>query len=159
MAAQRVGSDDRFRINTPAVSHETVEGETLIIDLENGNYFSLLGVGADIWLLTGGGATVGTVVEAIQRGYTGNRGEIELAVAEFLAGLLKERLIVQLQGDQLKESVEVDVRLATGSDGKGRVFEPPVVNKYTDMQDLLLMDPVHEVDPKGWPTPKAPARE
>jgi hypothetical protein len=27
----------------------------------------------------------------------------------------------------------------------------PVLNKYTDMQDLLLLDPIHEVDERGWP--------
>lgn len=26
------------------------------------------------------------------------------------------------------------------------------LNKYADMQDLLMLDPIHEVDEKGWPT-------
>ena len=30
-------------------------------------------------------------------------------------------------------------------------FEAPVLEKYTDMQTLLLVDPVHEVDDRGWP--------
>jgi hypothetical protein len=30
-------------------------------------------------------------------------------------------------------------------------FEPPVLEKFTDMQDLILLDPVHEVDERGWP--------
>ena len=30
-----------------------------------------------------------------------------------------------------------------------------ILEKYTDMQDLLLLDPIHEVDDgSGWPTPK-----
>ncbi len=36
------------------------------------------------------------------------------------------------------------------------------MNKYTDMQDLLLLDPIHEVDEtKGWPTrdPKSQAEQ
>jgi hypothetical protein len=28
------------------------------------------------------------------------------------------------------------------------------LNKYTDMQDLLLLDPIHEVDAAGWPSTK-----
>ena len=32
-----------------------------------------------------------------------------------------------------------------------RVFEAPRLEKYTDMQDLVLLDPVHEVDEQGWP--------
>lgn len=26
------------------------------------------------------------------------------------------------------------------------------LTKYTDMQELLLLDPVHEVDDEGWPS-------
>jgi hypothetical protein len=36
-------------------------------------------------------------------------------------------------------------------------FESPTLAKFTDMEDLLLLDPVHEVSPdQGWPHP-APA--
>ena len=35
-----------------------------------------------------------------------------------------------------------------------RPYEPPQLEKYTDMQDLVLLDPVHEVDATGWPHPK-----
>ena len=32
-----------------------------------------------------------------------------------------------------------------------RPFEMPTLEKYTDMQDLVLIDPVHQVDEAGWP--------
>jgi hypothetical protein len=36
-------------------------------------------------------------------------------------------------------------------------FTQPVLEVYTDMQDLLLLDPIHEVDEEaGWPSPKPP---
>jgi len=39
----------------------------------------------------------------------------------------------------------------------GTVFAPPVLEVYTDMQDLLLLDPIHDVDETvGWPSPKPP---
>jgi hypothetical protein len=31
-------------------------------------------------------------------------------------------------------------------------FIAPVLAVYTDMQDLLLLDPIHDVDEIGWPT-------
>jgi hypothetical protein len=31
-------------------------------------------------------------------------------------------------------------------------FVEPALNKYTDMQELLLLDPVHEVSEAGWPS-------
>ncbi len=30
-------------------------------------------------------------------------------------------------------------------------FAPPRLQRYTDMQDLLLLDPIHDVDEVGWP--------
>ena len=37
-------------------------------------------------------------------------------------------------------------------------FVPPTLEKYTDMQDLVLLDPVHEVDERGWPHAQAAAQ-
>jgi hypothetical protein len=36
-------------------------------------------------------------------------------------------------------------------------FVAPVLHKHTDMQDLLLLDPIHEVDETGWPSVKKDA--
>ena len=33
-------------------------------------------------------------------------------------------------------------------------FEAPILNKYNDMQELLLLDPIHDVDEAGWPNTK-----
>jgi hypothetical protein len=33
-------------------------------------------------------------------------------------------------------------------------FEMPKLSKYTDMEDLLALDPIHEVDEMGWPNAK-----
>jgi len=39
-----------------------------------------------------------------------------------------------------------------GTDGQSvNAFEKPKLQKFTDMQDLLLLDPIHEVDEAGWP--------
>ena len=33
-------------------------------------------------------------------------------------------------------------------------FVAPALTRYTDVKDLLVLDPVHDVDEMGWPTPK-----
>jgi hypothetical protein len=30
-------------------------------------------------------------------------------------------------------------------------YRPPELEKFTDMESLLLLDPIHDVDQKGWP--------
>ena len=33
-------------------------------------------------------------------------------------------------------------------------FDAPILKRYTDQQELLLLDPIHEVDDIGWPREK-----
>jgi hypothetical protein len=148
-----------LRINTEKVSYETIDGETLIINLENGNYYSLLGTGAEVWSIVERGAAIGDIVEAIDRRYSGNRTDVEAAVTRFAAELQREGLIAHDDGPGLEGTPVPDLRTPTNGDEERRPFEAPVLSKYTDMQDLLLLDPIHEVDETGWPSPKAPRED
>ena len=38
-----------LRINSPNIVHETIDGETIILNMDNGNYYSLIETGVDIW--------------------------------------------------------------------------------------------------------------
>lgn len=148
-----MGLNGHFRINAPKVSHETIDGETLIINLDTGHYYSLLGVGADIWSLILRSTAVGDIVDAIHDQYNGTRTDIEKAIDGFLAQLQEEGLIVHDQVVTPERAVSIAIQVRPDQSGKGRAFEAPVLNKYTEMQDLLVLDPIHEVDETGWPTP------
>jgi len=39
----------RFRVNSPTVVSETVDGEVIMIHLDTGNYYSLRSTGSLIW--------------------------------------------------------------------------------------------------------------
>src|SRR4029077_555308 len=39
----------RYRVNSPQVISETVGGETIIVNLASGHYFSLQGTAVDVW--------------------------------------------------------------------------------------------------------------
>ncbi len=151
-----MGQGDCLRINTSRVSHETINGETLIINLESGNYYSLLGTGAEIWSFVERGASVGAIVDAIGRLYGGDRAEIEQAVGRFVAELQSEGLIGYDESIAPGPTAEPDLVNQRTGNGERHAFEAPVLNKYTDIQDLLLLDPIHEVDETGWPAPKLP---
>jgi hypothetical protein len=138
----------RFRINTPAIVHETIEEEVVIINLENGNYYSLDGMGAKIWGSVGRGASVGEIVGELDNQYHANRAQIGTDVERFLAELWQDALIVS---DEIETS-RIDHAPKTQMDEEKLDFEAPVLNRYTDMQDLLLLDPIHDVDEAGWPT-------
>jgi hypothetical protein len=53
-----------------------------------------------------------------------------------------------------------DAELSNGkpSDISGCEFVTPCLQKYTDMEELLLIDPIHEIDEVGWPSARPPTR-
>jgi hypothetical protein len=137
-----------FRINSPQVVHETIDGETVIIDMETGNYYSLQHIGADIWNLIDQGAQLQQILEGIQQQYTGNTDDIIQGVNQLLDQLQEENLIL-LETDDLEEPQTVEI---SGLKSGKREFIMPVLERFTDIQDLLLLDPIHEVDEaEGWP--------
>jgi hypothetical protein len=137
-----------FRVNAPQVIHESIDGEVIIINLETGNYYSVKGSGAHVWDVIQAGSAISTsmVVDAVAPAYDAPREELAPAIGDFVGRLLAEGLVT--------ETADAAAAPSEGSvptDGGGRLFEAPRLEKYTDMQDLVLLDPVHEVDEQGWP--------
>jgi len=151
-----------FRISSSQVIQETIDDEAMIVDLESGNYYSLDKAGADIWHLIKmkEGASVDQIVASCAERYEGSRVEIENGVRQLVAQLQEEKLIVAVQrsGSSAVTNGKMGGKMsaAHSSQSKKSRFEVPILHKYTDMQDLLLLDPIHEVDETGWPNPKAP---
>jgi hypothetical protein len=145
-----------FKIKTPNVVYEIYETEVVLINLDNGNYYSVTGTAAEIFnLILTDGSRAG-IYKWIIRKYEGNETENINSVDSFIESLLNEGLIL---GDNKSygtvPSKNNETTFLNTDPGKSH-FEPPVLNRYTDMQDLLLLDPVHEVDETGWPNPKPP---
>jgi hypothetical protein len=140
----------RYRANSPNVIHETIEGEVILIDLGSGTYYSLREAGAAAWAAVANGASEEAVVAAVQARYDGPEAEIREAVGRLVAELEREGLI---RADGTAEAAAAG-EPAQGSDRAP--FQPPVLEKHTDMQDLILLDPVHEVGAAGWPQPAPP---
>lgn len=149
-------TNGRLRINTPKIVHETIDGETVILNLDNGNYYSLIGVGARIWGFIDGGAPVHGIVEKMKCDYVDNGTDVAVEVDRFVSELCKEGLAVP---DKAEAGLPWCAEERPADAEKDRqVFSPPVLNKYSDMQDLLLLDPIHDVDEEaGWPTNKPAA--
>lgn len=139
-------SRSRFRVNVPNVLNETIDGETIIINAMSGNYYSLNATGSDIWNAIERTAEIDQIVDLLARRYDGRREEMKRGVMELVDELEREELIVPYE----ENGQEVQVDLADDAPS-GASFAAPKLDKYTDMQDLILLDPVHEVSESGWP--------
>lgn len=112
-----------YGIDSKRVMSETLEGETIVINLESGNYYSLNRAGSALW---------DTIVK--HRAIPVEKPDI----AGFLDLLVKEQLISEESGS---------------GDGQAdqNAFENPTMEKYEDMREMLLADPIHDVAETGWP--------
>jgi hypothetical protein len=139
-------SNESYQINTPKVVHETIDGEVVIINLDSGAYYSLDGAGAALWAELERGTGADDLARYLEAHYTVGGAEATAAVQSLLSALTAEALVRPGQA----------APAAAGfSNGQRAPFTAPVLQKHTDMQDLLLLDPIHEVDETGWPSVKA----
>jgi Coenzyme PQQ synthesis protein D (PqqD) len=143
---------NRYRVNSPRVMHETIEGEVIVIDLSTGSYYSLRSSGAEIWHALERGLREDEIANALAVRYDGEAAEITAAVSKLLDELREEGLIESSNG--AGEALPAALP-SLQDDGPRDRFEPPLLEKHTDMQDLILLDPVHEVDARGWPHAQA----
>jgi len=141
----------RIRVNAPQVIHESIDGEVIIINLASGNYYSLKGSGGDVWdvIQQSPGMTATELLEALAHRFSDTPVDLEGPVSRFLEVLSEESLITGADGAE-RVGFSPGADWARNGDEK-QPFVEPSIEKFTDMQDLVLLDPVHEVDATGWP--------
>lgn len=136
-----------LRINTPSVTHQTIDGEVIILNLDNGYYYSLTNTAALIWQICDN-SHIDAIVDKIVGYYQNSSEEIAGLTRDFLEELMNEALLVpQTDSANLPPAFPAELSNGVGS----RQFVAPVLEKYTEMSDLLLIDPIHDVDAAGWP--------
>jgi hypothetical protein len=137
----------QYRANDPNVISETIGEETIIVNLTSGHYFSLQEANVDVWEAVRRGETAADIAASLTRKYDVSAAAAEDAVARLLAELEQQELIVAEE-----ESTNPAPKLTVDRPvGERLPFGMPPLSKFTDMQDIILLDPVHEVDQRGWP--------
>ena len=139
-----------YTIKSPHLSHQKFDDETVIVDLECGSYYSLNRVGTDLWSLLERACTADEMKDEISDRYDGDVLEIQDAVDRFLVELQQAGL-VETVGTPPVNGLSVADKSRPPLTTKPR-FEVPILSTYTDMQELLMLDPIHEVDESGWPS-------
>lgn len=142
-------STTQFRVNRPSVISETIDGEAIIVNLDSGAYYSLRDTAGVIWGLIEKGRDCGQIVGQFDNGTQTSLATLEESIDLFLAELEAEDLIIPLPQDTPAQEND-------DTPSEKLVFQTPIIEKFTDMADLLLLDPIHEVDEMGgWPHPAA----
>ncbi|MBL1209353.1 PqqD family protein [Geminocystis sp. GBBB08] len=137
-------SPEYYSINCPRIIYENVNNEIIIIDTLTGSYFSLKETGSQIWYLIAKNNNNNEIVQYLFQNREADINQILKDVKFFLQDLLDNNLIIPLKkpdaNSENQELLESKILYVT-----------PKLNKFTDMQDLLLIDPIHDVNEEGWP--------
>jgi hypothetical protein len=128
--------DDRLCPNTEEVAAKVIDGEAIMINLSNGMYYSMDGAGALIWGLVEQGHSLQEIASAIARQYEITPAQAEVDVERLAAELLEEKLVL-VSGPAKAPEASLDVTTAE----QKSAYEPPKLNAYRDMGDLLALDP------------------
>lgn len=146
-----------WRINEADVIHQEFDHEVVVINLASGSYFNLPGVAGQIWRWLGmDGATVSRLSEQVAGSYDVTPAQASPDVEAFLGRLLARNLVVETQGDVPSNELSPPASEAVSAAPRAP-YEPPRLQSHDELQELFLIDPVHDVDPAaGWPTPPTP---
>jgi hypothetical protein len=136
-------------VNRPVVASDVIDGEVVMICFDTGNYYSLGGAGALVWELLQQPTSLAQVATALTGSYDGDAWAIARSVEGLVAELVAEGLVVPAP-DSHAQGAPSEATAEAASEPRPP-FEPPTLQRYTDMQDLLLLDPIHDVDESGWP--------
>lgn len=140
-----------YRLNSPSVVSETIDGEALIVNLENGNYYSARGTAEAVWALVSVSIEVDDAILALACRFTGDPESIGADTHTFLETLVTASLLVP--------GAAGENGAAPANPGAEKSpWAVPELQEYTDMQDLITLDPIHDVGHEGWPN-AAPAQE
>lgn len=120
---------------------ERFENELVLADFSTGLYYSA--EGAIISLLEALPGNEKELVAAIKTAL-GNDAELVKSFHDCLE-MCKTNGLISTQEEVFKGETKLENVLISTS----------VLNEYADMQDLLSLDPIHEVDESGWPKKEA----
>jgi hypothetical protein len=144
-----MASDEQsFECNTPSVIFERFADETILINLDAGHYYSMDPIGAVIWALVNRGLAVDRIVELVSAHYAAGTEDVSAGVRAYVARMREEKLIRPRRVALPTTAVDEEISVPSGT-----AFTRPVLAKYDDMEEMLLLDPVHDVTEAGWPEP------
>lgn len=148
-----MGTINKLSVNSGDVVCETIDGEVVIVNLQKGDYYSLLRTATEIWNEIEKGTDTQRLIRDLLQRYEASTEEITKAVNQFITVLEQEKLISIKEEE--KPNYEAPRLEILPNPLEKPKFQWPEVEKFTDMEDLLLLDPIHEADEeKGWPQAK-----
>lgn len=134
-----------YQLNSPDVTAEVFDEEVLVINLRSGHYHSVRGAAVPLWRLVSTGLSLDAAAAALAKDYGVDAGRLRADLETFTAAAVAAHIWVPASPTGPSLVGENPSPVARGA------YVEPVLETYTDMKDMLLLDPIHDVDVTGWP--------
>jgi hypothetical protein len=136
-----------FRVNEPKIIHQLLDDEVVAINMESGDYHALPGVAGDVLMLAGAaGATAEEIAGELSKKYEVAFDVLSADLDAYLEELLERSILTKVQG-----RLDVFPAPSLHYEGTRLPYKRPALESYGDLQDLILLDPIHDVGERGWP--------
>lgn len=126
-----------YKVSGPDIVFEQFNGDLVVLNLGTGRYFGLNPSAASLWLALMAGATSEQLTS-----HGVDAGWVDVYVRQ----LVDQGLVVPVETDAVAVLDETLVVALAGSQ------VAPAIESYDDLSDLIIADPIHDVDQQaGWP--------
>lgn len=141
---------DHYQINHAGVIFEVLNSEVIVVNFSTGDYFSLMHSAKYIWQLLDKHIAPATIASLLASHYQQDTAQVLVDLEQFIQALLQEELLVlaKEESQPVPATQLADVLALQATDSE---YIAPIVHKYSDVQNLLKIDPVHDVSEAGWP--------
>ena len=135
-----------WQVRGESVSMERLDGETIAINFDSGEYFSFRGAAADVLWLISSGTDPQHWQACLTAAFPGLEWSEEI-------GIDVERFLGELVDAGVIEATEASGGPATPlpADYHRGPWVSPSVHANDDLADLLVIDPIHDSGEDGWP--------
>jgi hypothetical protein len=134
-----------LRVCERDVTYERLDGEVIAVNLLSGRYYSMSGSAADSWTAVITTENLIAAANKLQNAYE-NAQDISESLSAFIAACVAAGLLEEVSETDSRSIAE---QLPDDFDRGG--WAPPLLEEYEDLQDLILVDPVHDTSALGWP--------
>ncbi len=131
--------DQEFCLPGPQVISRDFGDEMVVANLDTGLFYSLGGSAPAIWSGLLAGHTGRQIAAAL---FGSDPATHVTAVARCVSELLAEQLLIPAESTAITAAAAAPAAIA---------FAEPSLERFDDLQGLLLVDPIHDVSEAGWP--------
>jgi hypothetical protein len=129
-----------YEVIEPSAIYEYIDGEVLALNLQTGIYIQMKELSAELFhALATGCSTEAVSQAALNAGYSNAQvAKFDTHYTNWIElGLLQ---VVQTPPSRIPDSISITPGLQFSEE------------RWDDLSDLIMMDPVHDVSPQGWPS-------